>query len=73
MIVDDECTSIPFNETRSGDVWRCPQTQDWYMTTTLAGDGMDGTNCVRLSDGKLMNRAEEWTVDFFRGARLVVP
>lgn len=69
MIVDGECSSVPFNKLRPGDVWRCPRTADWFMTVTVA----DGLNCVRLSDGKLMNRAQEWTVDFYCGAQLVVP
>lgn len=71
MIVDDECSSVPFSKLRAGDVWRCPQTQDWFMKLGV-GRGAQW-NCVRLSDGLAMNRAEDWDVDFFPGARFVVP
>lgn len=73
MIVDDECSSVPFRDTRGGDIWRCPQSQGWFMTVEADKALTDGLNCVRLNDGMMMSRAQEWTVDFYRGARLVVP
>ncbi len=51
MIVSDECTALPFSETSGGDIWRCPQTQWWFMTVAEDKALTDGLNCVRLHDG----------------------
>jgi len=77
MIVDDEMTVIQFEKLRPGDVYMCPQSRGWFMKISGAVEhstALVGLNCVRLSDGKLMSSAEDARpVDFYRGARLVVP
>ena len=49
---------VSFDSLEPGAVWECPTTHERFIKTELT----EGFNCVRLSDGKLMNRVLEWGV-----------
>lgn len=49
---------VSFDSLDPGAVWECPTTHERFIKTEFT----EGFNCVRLSDGKLMNRALEWGV-----------
>ncbi len=49
---------VSFDSLSPGDIWECPTTHERFVKTELT----EGFNCVRLSDGKLMNRCLEWKV-----------
>ena len=72
MITDSNAIQLPISELKSGSIFQCPQSHEFFIVVQETIETGTYINCVRLKDGAPKNYVVGPSVDWYPSARLAI-